>query len=546
MERKWKYCAVYYIIQIHFVKGVWGKPFNTEENIYATVGSNVNLTCQTQAKGFLVQMQWSKVTDKADLIALYHPQYGFHCAYGSPCESLVTFTQTPENGSKWTLHLRNMSSSVSGKYECMLTLYPEGMQTKIYNLLIQTHVTPDEWKSNHTIEIEINQTLEIPCFQNSSSEISSEFTYAWLVEDNGTQQTLISQDHLISSSTLLKDRVKVGTDYRLHLSPVQIFDDGRKFSCHIRVGPDKILRSSTTIKVFAKPEIPMIVENNSTDVLVERTFTCLLKNVFPKANIIWFIDGSFLHDEKEGIYITNEERKGKDGFLELKSVLTRVHSNKPAQSDNLTIWCMALSPVPGNKVWNISSEKITFLLGSEMSTTDPPLSVTESTLDTQPSPASSVSPTTSSSSVTTRDFNYPWTSSGTDAKKTFSQIPSETYSSSPSGAGSTLHDNVFTSTTRAFSEVPTTANGSTKTNHVHITGIVVSKPKDGMSWPVIVAALLFCCMILFGLGVRKWCQYQKEIMERPPPFKPPPPPIKYTCIQEPNESDLPYHEMETL
>nr|XP_005548247.2 T-cell surface protein tactile [Macaca fascicularis] len=569
MEKKWKYCAVYYIIQIHFVKGVWGKPFNTEENIYATLGSDVNLTCQTQAKGFLVQMQWSKVTDKADLIALYHPQYGFHCAYGSPCESLVTFTQTPENGSKWTLHLRNMSSSVSGRYECMLTLYPEGMQTKIYNLLIQTHVTPDEWKSNHTIEIEINQTLEIPCFQNSSSEISSEFTYAWLVEDNGTQQTLISQDHLISSSTLLKDRVKVGTDYRLHLSPVQIFDDGRKFSCHIRVGPDKILRSSTTIKVFAKPEIPMIVENNSTDVLVERTFTCLLKNVFPKANIIWFIDGSFLHDEKEGIYITNEERKGKDGFLELKSVLTRVHSDKPAQSDNLTIWCMALSPVPGNKVWNISSEKITFLLGSEMSTTDPPPNVTESTLDTQPSPASSVSPTrypatssvtladvsalrpnttpqSSSSSVTTQDFNYPWTSSGTDAKKSFSQIPSETYSSSPSGAGSTLHDNVFTSTTRAFSEVPTTANGSTKTNHVHITGIVVSKPKDGMSWPVIVAALLFCCMILFGLGVRKWCQYQKEIMERPPPFKPPPPPIKYTCIQEPNESDPPYHEMETL
>uniref|UniRef100_A0A2K6PR25 T-cell surface protein tactile n=1 Tax=Rhinopithecus roxellana TaxID=61622 RepID=A0A2K6PR25_RHIRO len=575
MEKTWKYCAVYYIIQIHFVKGVWGKPFNTEENIYATLGSDVNLTCQTQAIGFLVQMQWSKVTDKADLIALYHPQYGFHCAYGSPCESLVTFTETPENGSKWTLHLRNMSSSVSGRYECMLTLYPEGMQTKIYNLLIQTH---DHWRGRHHVYTfcgwKISSLLIVTLLLSSESDENS--TDSWVLlskgkryEDNGTQQTLISQDHLISSSTLLKDRVKVGTDYRLHLSPVQIFDDGRKFSCHIRVGRDKILRSSTTVKVFAKPEIPMIVENNSTDVLVERTFTCLLKNAFPKANIIWFIDGSLLHDEKEGIYITNEERKGKDGFLELKSVLTRVHSNKPAQSDNLTIWCMALSPVPGNKVWNTSSEKITFLLGSEMSTTDPPPTVTESTLDTQPSPASSVSPTrypamssvtlvdvsalrpnttsqSSSSSVTTRDFNYPWTSSGTDAKKSFSRIPSETYSSSTSGAGSTFHDNVFTRTTRAFSEVPTTANGSTKTNHVHITGIVVSKPKDGMSWPVIVAALLFCCIILFGLGVRKWCQYQKEIMERPPPFKPPPPPIKYTCIQEPNESDLPYHEMETL
>ncbi|PNI64161.1 CD96 isoform 5, partial [Pan troglodytes] len=93
---------------------------------------------------------------------------------------------------------------------------------------------------------------EIPCFQNSSSEISSEFTYAWSVEDNGTQETLISQNHLISNSTLLKDRIKLGTDYRLHLSPVQIFDDGRKFSCHIRVGPNKILRSSTTVKVFGK------------------------------------------------------------------------------------------------------------------------------------------------------------------------------------------------------------------------------------------------------------------------------------------------------
>lgn len=42
-------------------------------------------------------------------------------------------------------------------------------------------------------------------------------------------------------------------------------------------------------------------------------------------------------------------------------------------------------------------------------------------------------------------------------------------------------------------------------------GIVINKPKDGMSWPVIVAALLFFCLVLFGLGVRKWCQYQQEM-----------------------------------
>jgi hypothetical protein len=42
-------------------------------------------------------------------------------------------------------------------------------------------VTQEEWRSNYTIEIEINQTLEIPCIQNISSEISSKFTFAWLV-----------------------------------------------------------------------------------------------------------------------------------------------------------------------------------------------------------------------------------------------------------------------------------------------------------------------------------------------------------------------------
>ncbi|ELK18154.1 T-cell surface protein tactile [Pteropus alecto] len=432
MEKKWTYCAVYSIIQIHFVRGVSEETFNAGKDIYALPGSDVNLTCQTQKKG-LVQMQWSKVTEKVDLIALYHPQHGFHCASGIPCTSLVAFTETPGNVSKWTLLLRNMSSSLSGKYECSFTLYPEGIQTKIYNLLIQTNVTQDEWRSNNTIEIEINETLEIPCFQNISSEISSEFTFAWSV----------------------------------------------------------------------------------------RIFTCSLRNVYPTANLTWFIDRSFPQGEREEIYTTTEERKNKGGFLELKSVLTRVYGNKPAQSNNLTIWCMALSPVPGNKVWNISSKKITFSLGSVAPPTNPALNFTESTLDIQPSSANSIPPTNS------------W-------------MPSEMYSPFPSNIGSTLHGDVFTSTSKALSSILTTANGSTENNQIHITGIVVNRPKEGMSWPVIVAALLFICLVLFGLGLRKWCQYQREIMERPPPFKPPPPPIKYTCIQESIGSDLPCHEMDTL
>ena len=71
-------------------------------------------------------------------------------------------------------------------------------------------------------------------------------------EGNGTQETLITQGQPISNSTLFKDRVKLGADYGLHLSPVQIHDNDRKFSCHLTVRPGKTLRSSTTVKVFGK------------------------------------------------------------------------------------------------------------------------------------------------------------------------------------------------------------------------------------------------------------------------------------------------------
>ncbi|KAF6117884.1 CD96 molecule [Phyllostomus discolor] len=561
MEKRWTYCAVYSIIQIHFVRGVWEGKFNAGEDIYASPSSDVNLTCQTQKRNFLIQTQWSK---EVDLIALYHPQHGFHCPSGIPCKSLVTFEEIPGDVIKWTLHLRNMSSSLSGKYECSFTLYPEGIQTKIYNLLIQKNVAQDEWRSNNTKEIELNQTLEIPCFQNITLEISSDFTFAWLVEGNGTQETLIIQGQPISNSTSFKDRVKLGADYGPYLSPVQIHDNDRKFSCHVTYRSGKTLRSSTTVKVFAKPKISMIMENS----VGKRTFTCSLRNVFPTANLSWFTDSGSPQGERKETYIPNEERKNKSGFLNMKSVFTLEYGNNQTQSQNLTIWCMALIPVPGNTVRNISSKKITFSLGSVNPPTDPTCSATESTLSTQPSPAMSTSPTrypatssnvpvdvsastpdsepqTNNSHVTAQGFTYSWTSSGRDIE-TSSWMPSETYRSFPSGTGSTPHGDDTTTTSKAFSEVPTTANRSTKINYIHITGVVANKPKDGMSWPVIVAALLFFCLVPFGLGMRKWCQYQQEIMERPPPFKPPPPPIKYTCIQESIGSDLPCHEMETL
>lgn len=237
----------------------------------------------------------------------------------------------------------------------------------------------------------------------------------------------------------------------------------------------------------------------------------------------------------------------------------------------MTVWCMALSPGPGNKMWNTSSQPITFSLDSGTAPTKRLPNVTGSTLGAQTFPDAEVSPTrylatssmtivdenvltpdptpqTSNSSMTTKDVNYSQPSSGTDAKNSsraasssdggsrpfpstsppkwlslphtstgpqepdsaVSWIPTDAYTSGSSDASLTSHD-VIIRTTKEFPDVLTTANGTTKIKHGHVTGITVNKPRDGMSWPVAVATLLFFCILLFGLGVRKWCQYQKEM-----------------------------------
>lgn len=66
------------------------------------------------------------------------------------------------------------------------------------------------------------------------------------------EEVLFTYDHHVSNSTSFKGRVGLGADYGLRLSPVQIQDDGRTFSCFLRISPLKVWKTSTTVKVFGK------------------------------------------------------------------------------------------------------------------------------------------------------------------------------------------------------------------------------------------------------------------------------------------------------
>lgn len=73
-----------------------------------------------------------------------------------------------------------------------------------------------------------------------------------LQEEDGREEVLFTHNHQVSHSTSFKGRVRLGADYGLYLSPVQIQDDGRTFSCHLSASPLKVWKTSTTVKVFGK------------------------------------------------------------------------------------------------------------------------------------------------------------------------------------------------------------------------------------------------------------------------------------------------------
>ncbi|XP_068925925.1 T-cell surface protein tactile [Petaurus breviceps papuanus] len=547
MEKKSTYGFIYSFIQIHLVWGFSEGTFDEKGVIYASPGMDVNLTCQTQKSSSLVQTQWSKITNSIEMIALYHPQYGYHCSAQTSCESLVSFTKLSPDVSEWALHLRNVSAEMSGRYECSFTLYPEGTWTRVQDFLVQTEVAQNERGGNYTVEVLFNHTLEIPCFQNISSAVSSGVTVDWLMEEKGMQATLTQ------NNTFLKNRIVLLKDHGLYLSSVEIFDDDRKFSCHVTFQSGKILKNVTRIKVFAKPEISINMQKSSIDVLEEKKFSCLVRNVFPMANLSWYLDGE-LQNEKEGIYITTGRRNSDEGFYELTSKLRFLKPNQPIQPNNLTIWCMTLFPVPGNEVWNISSRKIAFSF-EYLSTSSPTLEEMSSTPSNPDSTSHShqfdsnatiqsyldhgkmeTEPTYQfNSSVTTQSYPDHSTKETEPSHQFNSNITTQSY---PDRSMKETEPNLWLFTLSYNS----TSSGS----DITLNGTVSNKPNSGTSWPVVVAGLLFICIFLFGLGIRKWCQYWKEIMERPPPFKPPPPPIKYTCIGESVGGDLPCHEMETL
>ncbi|KFW66982.1 T-cell surface protein tactile, partial [Pygoscelis adeliae] len=152
----------------------------------------------------------------------------------------------------WALYLKNVTVSLSGQYECSFATYPHGTKAAKIQLIVKA-----EEEQHYVKEVWINQTLEIPCLEDTTSENLSSYPLKWLVGENGRKEELVTKEPSSpavcrNGSTLYRQRVHLTLNNALKIFPIKITDDGRVFSCHVVYHPERVQKSSTTVRVFGK------------------------------------------------------------------------------------------------------------------------------------------------------------------------------------------------------------------------------------------------------------------------------------------------------
>lgn len=83
-------------------------------------------------------------------------------------------------------------------------------------------------------------------------------------EENGKKEELITKEPSRpevygNGSVLYGRRVHLGLNNALKIFPTKITDDGKVFSCHVVYHPERIRKSSTTVRVFGKGLLPAVL-----------------------------------------------------------------------------------------------------------------------------------------------------------------------------------------------------------------------------------------------------------------------------------------------
>uniref|UniRef100_A0A8V5FSN0 Immunoglobulin domain-containing protein n=1 Tax=Melopsittacus undulatus TaxID=13146 RepID=A0A8V5FSN0_MELUD len=512
---------LYHMKEFHFHRGTQRQPTDviTEtEVVHALPGTDVTLLCSfPKPHGtYIIQTQWSK-TDGTQLtrIAVYHPVYGTHyftfpeasynvsvsfstrncCSWDETQALCSPDPDAKAECTRWALHLKNVTISLSGQYECSFATYPYGTKAAKIQLLVKA-----EEEQHNVKEVWLNQTLEIPCLGDTASEDLSHYPLKWLVvssgfhllcglfflqEQDGMKEELVTKEPSCpavyrNSSMLYGQRVLLGVNNALKLFPTRITDNGKVFSCHVVSHPERVQKSSTTVRVFGKELTP------AAHLLALGKVTLLPGS--EKA----FAAFPFLFLFPQGISVEQEDSQDNEGFYQLRSTLVFQGTHQTSK----TFLCVCLFSFAGNGTWNISSKEIFVTFGRFF--------IGRTHLKCQ-----MITPNICIlCDVKYREMPRLWKFHCASSSHTLNSPTVVCSSSLCSTIGSKPR---FASSLRTFSGVL-----NMKASH--------------FPWPTVVAVLLLSCSFLIALGIRKWCQYQKEIKEFLPYIQSKPPLFKFQPI----------------
>ncbi|XP_009322202.1 PREDICTED: T-cell surface protein tactile [Pygoscelis adeliae] len=523
------------------------------EVVHALPGTNVTLVCSFPKSHttYIIQTQWSKTDDtQLTRIAVYHPIYGTHyftfpeashnfsvsfstrkCCNWDATEALCSPSpNVTSECNRWALYLKNVTVSLSGQYECSFATYPHGTKAAKIQLIVKA-----EEEQHYVKEVWINQTLEIPCLEDTTSENLSSYPLKWLVGENGRKEELVTKEPSSpavcrNGSTLYRQRVHLTLNNALKIFPIKITDDGRVFSCHVVYHPERVQKSSTTVRVFAYPEISVSLQEGSAGILQKPNVSCIVRKAFPKPSILWYVDRVSLTEQPGEISVEQEDSQDSDGFYQLRSTLMLQGTH---QTHKMFL-CACLFSSFGNETWNISSEEI--FVSLDLGNSALPSAVM-TTSEQQSTSLASLDFTSQASLVP----------ASTTQVALISTAETESYTSATAFRESlTTARNLSFSITDQPISVTKGKDFFTTSSLLNSTGGARNMKASHFPWPTVVAVLLLFCSFLIALGIRKWYQYQKEIMNRPPSFKPPPPPIKYASMVESDGTPPSCHELENL
>ncbi|NXD28286.1 TACT protein, partial [Spelaeornis formosus] len=152
----------------------------------------------------------------------------------------------------WALHLENVTLSLKGQYKCTFSTYPYGTKAEKKQLTLKA-----EEERHYLKTVWLKQILEIPYIEDMSSEDLSIYPLKWLVGENGKKEELVTKETCCppvyrNRSKLYGQRVLLNLNNTLKVFPTKISDDGRVFSCHMLYHPERVQKSSTTVRIFGK------------------------------------------------------------------------------------------------------------------------------------------------------------------------------------------------------------------------------------------------------------------------------------------------------